>query len=43
MAEGIMRATVVGFLVAAGFFTAWVAMDYGIARLVVGLVTWLMP
>ena len=43
MAEGIMRATVVGCLVAAGFFTAWIAMDYGVVRLFVGLVTWLLP
>jgi hypothetical protein len=36
VAEGIVRAAVVGSLVAAGFFTAWVAMDYGIVRLFVG-------
>jgi hypothetical protein len=36
VAEGIVRAAVVGSLVVAGFFTAWVAMDYGVVRLFVG-------
>ena len=42
MAEAVVRPAGVVVLVALGFFGAWVAVDYGIVRLFVGLVHWLL-
>jgi hypothetical protein len=36
-----LRAVSAFIIEAAGLFAGWVAMEYGIARLLAGLVTWL--
>ena len=41
--QGRTRGMLIGVLVAAGFFAPWIAMDYGIVRLAVGLVGWVVP